>query len=483
MKKFLSLILCLMLASGILCTSACAEAQTDVSDMPVVTYIVPAILTFEDADVAEVTEAMNKLLAERWGIQAKLMFISAGSWSQQSALMMTSDEVDVLPLYPTPLATFVANGQVLPLDDYLAASSDAMKSVWTEEELSGARINNILYGIPIKKSFSTKVSLVLSEEIVNALNIDVEAISSLEDLEPILEQVKAAYPDIYPLAPQAGSLLTNHWTWDGLGDEKYIGVLDKCGQTTTVQNLFETEDFINFSTLMHSWYTKGLIMSDVLSNTEYGEQMILSGKAFATFYDDPVKSATKGTVLKELVPEWTISNAYSIITYGINVNSAHPDAAWKLMEAFYTDKDIATLLINGIEGKHYVVNADGTMSYPDGKNYTDISYGGTQQSWLSPNAELTYPLDSYGADYFEKVRESNERSVKSMALGFSFDAENVSDEYSACITIREKYYNALLAGVMDPATTLDAVNEELRSAGIDDIIAEKQKQLDAYLAK
>ena len=38
------------------------------------------------------------------------------------------------------------------------------------------------------------------------------------------------------------------------------------------------------------------------------------------------------------------------------------------MEILYTDKDVCTLLADGIEGTHYVVNDDGTISFPEGKN-------------------------------------------------------------------------------------------------------------------
>ncbi len=32
----------------------------------------------------------------------------------------------------------------------------------------------------------------------------------------------------------------------------------------------------------------------------------------------------------------------------------NPDASWKLLEAFYTDEDVAKLLVDGIEGTNYV---------------------------------------------------------------------------------------------------------------------------------
>ena len=44
-----------------------------------------------------------------------------------------------------------------------------------------------------------------------------------------------------------------------------------------------------------------------------------------------------------------------------------------------------------------------------------------------------------------------------------------------------KYHKALLCGALNPDETLPQFNQELKDAGIDAIIAEKQKQLDAWL--
>ena len=40
-----------------------------------------------------------------------------------------------------------------------------------------------------------------------------------------------------------------------------------------------------------------------------------------------------------------------------------------------------------------------------------------------------------------------------------------------------------MCGALNPAETLDKFNQELKDAGIDAIIAEKQAQLDEWLAK
>ena len=58
----------------------------------------------------------------------------------------------------------------------------------------------------------------------------------------------------------------------------------------------------------------------------------------------------------------------------------------------------------------------------------------------------------------------------------------MADEIAATSNVRNKYYKALIVGAVDPDEYLPKMNEELKAAGMDTIIAESQKQLDAYLA-
>ena len=44
-----------------------------------------------------------------------------------------------------------------------------------------------------------------------------------------------------------------------------------------------------------------------------------------------------------------------------------------------------------------------------------------------------------------------------------------------------KYYNAILSGSVDVYITLEQLMEGLKAAGEDEVIAEKQKQLDEFL--
>ena len=72
--------------------------------------------------------------------------------------------------------------------------------------------------------------------------------------------------------------------------------------------------------------------------------------------------------------------------------------------------------------------------------------------------------------------------MPSKALGFTFDPSPVADQVTACANVIAQYYLPLINGEVDIDSVLPVFQQALRDAGIDNIIAEKQAQLDAWLA-
>jgi hypothetical protein len=91
------------------------------------------------------------------------------------------------------------------------------------------------------------------------------------------------------------------------------------------------------------------------------------------------------------------------------------------------------------------------------------------------------PLVQSG-DYWTMALAFNESAHNSIAKGFMWNNSNVLNEITACNNVKAKYQNALECGSLDPAEALTRYNQELKDAGVDRIVAEKQAQLDAWLA-
>lgn len=223
-------------------------------------------------------------------------------------------------------------------------------------------------------------------------------------------------------------------------------------------------------------------MPDALSNTETCSALIQSKKAVSAF-ENYANNNVEGMIRTIVIDAWSVSNSYAELCYAINTNSKKGEAAWKALEMLYTDQEIATLFSDGIEGKHYVKNEDGTISYPEGKTPADCGYGMAELYWVVPYSGNTLPLDVNGPTFFEDLIAFNEATLQSKAIGFAFDTTEVSDQYTACSNIMDKYYSALLCGTVDVESTIAQANAEFEAAGLKDIIAAKQKQLDAFLGQ
>ncbi len=207
--------------------------------------------------------------------------------------------------------------------------------------------------------------------------------------------------------------------------------------------------------------------------------MLRAGKACACF-GKFANGNEAGCVLTTIIPAWSESNAYNV-TYGINANAKDVDAAWTALEALYTDEEIIDYLVQGIEGKTYVVNDNNTISYIDGKSAMESGYCMPTMYWVLPNADCTLPIDAYGEGFFEGIKVFNDATLKSKASGFYFDISEAADQYTACSNVMDKYMQAILSGSVDTEATIAQANKELEAAGINDIIAAKQAQLDAFL--
>ena len=114
----------LLAAVGIL-ASTMGVNTVSAEEMKTVKVCIPNYSSPADTDAVEA--AINEILGEKYGVQMDLEFIATGNWAQQTNLMLTSDEVDVLAIYGTPFASFINNGQLLDLTEYWDNADPALK--------------------------------------------------------------------------------------------------------------------------------------------------------------------------------------------------------------------------------------------------------------------------------------------------------------------------------------------------------------------
>ena len=150
-----------------------------------------------------------------------------------------------------------------------------------------------------------------------------------------------------------------------------------------------------------------------------------------------------------------------------------------LLTMMYTDERINNLLAWGIEGRDYVV-VDGVAQLPEGiDNIANLQYHSAD--FITGNNFLVLPWGAQTADFREQQKESLNNALVSDYLGFACDTSNVTNEIAALSNVIAEYGPQLNSGHAAP-DLLDEYIEKLHKTGIDLVIEEYQKQLDAWLA-
>ena len=187
------------------------------------------IPTEEDLDVVE--DAINQITREKIGAEITLMPIAIADYSSKVSLALQGGEkIDIFESLGD-FNNYVSTDMTYDLTDLLYQYGQETVDTVSEEWLAACAKDGSIYGVPTMKPVALTPMVVYRQDVADELGIDMSQVSSMEDMTDIFKQVKAAYPDMTPLAPvQTGEIgvSTNYGEVDFLTDDRYspIGVLE-----------------------------------------------------------------------------------------------------------------------------------------------------------------------------------------------------------------------------------------------------------------
>lgn len=317
-----------------------------------------------------------------------------------------------------------------------------------------------------------------------------DTVQTIDDLERELLKLKEATSSIIPVAINLNIGADALLKIDNLGDSfsAPLAVLRNHGQTSQVVNLYEAPEFMVFSNKMYSWRKEGLLMDDTgasISAINY----LKTHKVFGCFSHyhpgfDIEETRGSGTQIGCVI----LGNHYissfnaNRLFWEIPVKSQAKRTAMRFLKRMFTDKNVVQILSYGKEGIHYEYKdrEHKIIGYPQGINVDNSRYS-QFAGWMYGNEMLMPVWEGLPEDLWQQITDYNDTSIRSIAIGFSFDETPVSTEYLRCTAIAQKYYIGLITGELNPAKYLPVIRRELENAGINTIISEKQAQLNQYL--
>ncbi len=433
------------------------------------------------SDLPLIEEKLNEYIEPIIGATVDMTLINVGSYADQVGLMVrTGEPVDLVFGFQAEMLSYVSQGAVMPLDDLLAEYGQGIIDAVGQDVLDSCKQQGVLYSIPTLKDMAAGRVFIYNQEVADELGLDFSNVKSEKDLTEIFEIVKEK-TDLVPFAGAGGgNKIWENWSWDTLGDQ--LGVLMDGGAEPVVVNLFETDYYKELVTMTRDWYLNGYLISDYATSEDTWSARMINKTSFGAINANKPGGLVEientvgydlGQV--EILEEFAMTGNVLNTNWMIPTGSEHPEKAMQFLDLMYSDPYVSSLLINGIEGVHYTTDEDGFITTVPDSGYIN------SHPWAQGNQFISKVYAGNDADVWEQQEEYNKNAKKSVAYGFIFDSSNVTNEITACNNVVAKYRASLECGAVDPEVALPEFNAELKTAGIDTIIAEKQRQLDEWL--
>ena len=440
----------------------------------------------------EVAEAVNALSLEEINMETELLPVSYGTWTSTLQTMLASNErLDLFFDTVANAPTSISSGYVADWDDYIGQLPDVVS--YYGDEMEAGRVGDFMAIIGAVKERPNNSGIICRTDIMEELGYSLEDFADVDPSNPasydifdeMFAAVKEAYPDMTAIAGQQA--LPSLCTYDSLSDG--FGVLEDRGQTTTVTNWYESQQFKDLVTISKRWYDAGYYSADAVTNQDTGETLLKAGNLFSFFVG--IKPNTAQEKLAQTgydvtvipVAGQTVYSSYGYNAFGWYLANASEDKAkaaayynWVFQSEAFHD------LINwGIEGTDWVEDEEGFAAYPDGMDGTNYRYH-NDLGWIYPNQTVGHIWQGNPANIWEMYEEDTAAAVKSKAFGFTYDPTNVTDYVIACTAVNSQYQKTLWFGAVDNVDeAVQTYNDALYGAGLQNIIDEKQTQLNAWL--
>ncbi len=439
----------------------------------------------EPADLGMVQDAINEITTKKIGVEIEFRPVSIFEAPATVPMWIGGGEqIDLFCAAFTGVDPFISLNMIEPMTDLLAQNAPYLEEFSQESPLYYEK-NGDVYGVRVTTN-SGRVTggYLFFKEDLEAAGFEYKDGDqiTLDDLDVIFAKLKELYPDSYP-AGLFGSTSRAGMTmvYDTLGATASSGALIGLDSTEVV-NYYASEEYKSFLEHARGWYEKGYVLQDAATTDISLNESMTSGllRGYFNEYDPFLRETANITYGKEvltlvLVEPYAPSVAPALNEYWtIPVTAAHPEAAVRLLNLAFSDSEVDNLFAYGIEGVHYEKTGENTIQQTE---RTTSSYAIPGQMGITQHRYYV-SVDTSAED---EALDALAQSRRTKGYGFFYDATAMTTQITAIDAVVAKYQAALETGSVDLETEYPKFLQELEAAGINEVIADKQAQFDAWL--
>ena len=353
------------------------------TDSEEITHI---IMTYQTKDSSRteqldaVMEAVNAIAREEIGVEVELLQVDAVQSRDLYPLLLTQGKrIDLMVLNYEDITSYIKQNMLMPLDSLLELAGQGIVNLSGQsgDLLGGALIDGSTYGISVPEETRGKCGAVwvpmrYLEEV--DFYYSENHIYSLDELDVLFARLKEKHPEKYPFGQLCGnySFTTSVFflnDYDALGSSNWTGVLDLRKDSGIFVNYYETDGYYNWLTYLRKWYLDGYIYPDAAVTNVEPKELLRSGiimsipKTGMPFVFDEENCGEPMAALRT-TSVISMGGSSTDIFWTLPVTCKEPEAAMRFLNLMYTNEQVVNLLAWGIEGEHYVLREDGSVSLP-----------------------------------------------------------------------------------------------------------------------
>lgn len=454
-------------------------------------HVVKIVLPGEaPKDEENVLAAVNEAMAED-GLNIKLetTYFSWDDYQTKINLIPASGEAyDLCWTHVNWISPMVSKKALMQLDDLLAQYGSDLYAKMNEAKWIDATIGGGIYGIPTNKPTAEYNRLVMIRQDLRE-KYNLPEIKTPEELDNYFRTVHENEPETMIQSVSMMGVLRDENYAAPYGDNGlYPCYIDIGEEPLTVKNYYESETFKKIVDMNRQWYVDGLMVGPDKADN-FGQYMdaglgINRGgeigrkleQETSAFRENVEGGAFEEFLLHPEKPVYIYEAASNMLS--IFSTSQEPEAAMAFVNWLRSEQENYDLLSYGVEGVNYNL-VDGAVSYdgiPEDKMYAALV-------WVWEDFDFKRFPQGTPEEYVQMLKTWDEGAQLAPTLGFKFDTEPVITQISQIDALSTEYARPALMGYVDYDEFIDEFLSKLEDAGIEEVMAEMQRQLDAFLAE
>lgn len=401
-------------------------------------------------------------------------------------------------------AQLLGAGAFMPLNDLLPKYAPELYAKYADiGALDAATVDGKIMSLPWTMKQNIRPYYMwrkdLSPEIAN------DSVKTIEELDSVLMSAKTKQPLLRTLNVSAqtgfpynlGNLTTLKYELADLAFHGFYFDMNDAG--VKVVPFEQTQAFKEAVTYGKKWYDAGIIAKDTLIDKNDFNSYQNNGKSYSIISNNESSEvnimkgekdlfSSKGQKFERslLYPDKKYYNRTPLANVvAIGKNAANPERALMFCNMMETDKEFYDMVMYGIEGKTYTLK--GEEAIDTGAPGTASIYLGWTSQWPFWKPQFMRPDPNYNAGFWQRQGEfaSLPNNTNSPVYGLFFNGDAIKTELTKRDQLQDEVAKPLLFGVSKSKDIDKELNDYIaaqKAAGTDKIVAELQKQVDAYLA-